>query len=249
MTDTLRVLIVDDEPPARDRLRRLLGELDGLAIVGEAANGVEAVDAVNDLEPDIVLLDIRMPAMDGIEAARHIATLTTPPAIVFTTAFDQYAIDAFDAQAVGYLLKPVRRSRLEKAIAQARRLTRPQLGALGAVSQSTGREHICARTGDRLKLIPVADVLFFRADQKYTTVRHRGGEDIIDDSLKALEEEFADDFVRIHRNALIAVRSLRALEKTDSGYLAILHGCDDKLTVSRRLAAELRRRVRGHGGD
>ncbi len=247
MSTALRTLIVDDEPPARDRLRRLLESMDGVEILGEAANGIEAVAICDEMVPDVVLLDIRMPGMDGIETARHFNGLDKPPAVIFCTAFDQYAIDAFDAQAVGYLLKPVRRERLERALDHATRLTRPQLNAINESTNPGGsRAHVAARIGEKLSLIPIADVLYFRAEQKYTTVHHIGGEVLIDEPLKALEEEFARDFVRVHRNSLIAVRAIDALEKSDrGGYVAVLRGTGEAIDVSRRLVAEVRKRLKG----
>ncbi|HUO82029.1 MAG TPA: LytTR family DNA-binding domain-containing protein [Gammaproteobacteria bacterium] len=243
----MNVLIVDDEPPARERLAGLLAELDGWSVAGEARNGREALDFCARQRPDVVLMDIRMPGMDGVEAARHLSMLDEPPAVIFTTAYDEYAIEAFEAQAIGYLLKPVRRPRLERALAHAVRLTRPQLARMDARTANVApRGHVCVRVRDELKLIPVRDVLCFVADQKYVTVRHKGGEDLLDESLKDLEREFAAEFLRIHRNALIALRHLDAVEKTaDGSCFARIRGCDERLVVSRRQAGELRRRLRG----
>ncbi len=241
----MRVLIVDDEPPARDRLHRLLEELPGVLCVGEAANGAEALALAASSAADLVLLDIRMPGMDGIEVARHLATLTQPPAVIFTTAFDQYALEAFDSQAVDYLLKPVRRERLEAALGKAQRLTRPQLLKLASASRlGEKRSHIAARLKDKVRLIPVGEIYCLIADQKYTTVHHQGGSDLIEDSLKALEEEFAAEFVRVHRNSLVALRHLEAVERLDDGhYVARVRGTDLTLPVSRRLASDVLRRL------
>ena len=126
----MRILIVDDEAPARQRLQQLLEDLGGHEIVGEAANGQDALKLSSQLDPDVILLDIRMPGMDGMECARHISARENPPAVVFTTAYDQYAIEAFEARAVGYLLKPVRKERLENALSQARRLTSAEADSL-----------------------------------------------------------------------------------------------------------------------
>ena len=241
----MRVLVVDDEPPARDRLRRLLSEMTGWELVAEAGNGQQALQMTSEHEPDIVLMDIRMPGMDGVEAARHLAELEDPPAVIFTTAFNEYAIEAFKAQAVGYLMKPIRRERLADALSQATRLTRPQLARVAEQSRAPRRGHICARLRGELRLIPIEDIFYFRAEQKYITVRHQGGEDVIEESLKRLEEEFAPDFQRIHRNAMIAMHYLESLEKDDQGqYQARLSGCDERLSVSRRHASELRKRMR-----
>ena len=242
----LRVLIVDDEPPARERLRSLLEEIGNLDIIGDAANGTQALKLAVDLSPDVVLLDVRMPGMDGIEAARQLNSLVEPPAVIFTTAYDEYAINAFDAQAVGYLLKPIRKEKLAAALNQAGRLTRPQLQRIAAATEAPPRRtHIAARNREGLRLIPIEEILFFFADQKYTTVRHLKGEDLIEDSLRSLEEEFGPAFVRIHRNALVSVRYLERIERNAEGqYFVRVRGCEGPLQVSRRMAAELRDRFR-----
>jgi two-component system response regulator AlgR len=240
---TIRVLIVDDEGPARERLRSLLAELEEAEVIGEAATGEQAVQRAIELAPDVVLLDVRMPGIDGIEAARHMNVLEQPPAVIFTTAYDEYAIRAFDAQAVGYLLKPIRKEKLAAALGAAHRLTRPQLQKLSHKRES--RSHIAARHREGLRLIPVDEVLFFFAEQKYTTVRHLKGEDLIEDSLRALEDELGTKFVRIHRNALVSVRYLERIERNGEGqYFVRLHGCEAPLQVSRRMASELRERFR-----
>ena len=239
----LRVLIVDDEAPARERLRSLLAELDQADVIGEAVTGEQALQRTVELAPDVVLLDVRMPGIDGIEAARHMNLLEQPPAVIFTTAFDEYAMKAFDAQAVGYLLKPIRKEKLAGALAHANRLTRPQLQGLAGKTEV--RSHIAARHREGLRLIPLEEVQFFFAEQKYTTVRHLKGEDLIEDSLRALEDEFGSGFVRIHRNALVSVRYLEGIERNDDGqYFVRLRGCEAPLQVSRRMASELRERFR-----
>lgn len=242
----LRVLIADDEAPARERLRALLAESGDAQVVGEAANGEEALRLVDECDPDIVLLDVRMPGLDGIETARRIAENPAPPAVIFTTAFDEYALKAFDAQAVAYLLKPIRREKLAAAIAQAGRLTRPQLAqAALAARYIERRTHIAVRHRDGTRLVPVENVLFFQADQKYTTVRHEAGEELIEDSLKSLEDEFGSALVRIHRNTLVNVARLTAIERDPDGQCFVrLRGCDARLAVSRRMASELRDRFR-----
>jgi two-component system response regulator AlgR len=239
-------LIVDDEAPARERLRSLLTEIGNLDVAGEATNGEEALKLAVDLAPDVVLLDVRMPGMDGIEAARQMNSLVEPPAVIFATAYDEYAINAFDAQAVGYLLKPIRKEKLAAALNQAGRLTRPQLQRIAANAEGPPkRTHIAARHREGLRLIPIEEILFFFADQKYTTVRHSKGEDLIEDSLRSLEEEFGTAFVRIHRNALVNVRYLEGIDRTAEGqYFVRLRGAPAPLQVSRRMASELRDRFR-----
>jgi two-component system response regulator AlgR len=243
----MKVLIVDDEAPARDRLRQLLDDSGQHEVVGEAGHGQEALDIAARVAPDVILLDIRMPGIDGVETAHHLNSFETPPAIIFTTAYDEYAIDAFEANAIGYVLKPVRRERLDQALAQAARLTSAALLEVGKRSGiSEQRRHVCARVRGELKLIPIADVLYFIADQKYVNVVHTNGRDLIDDPLKALEDEFADQFVRIHRGALVALSAIDSLKRDEEGRTQVmLHDCDgDDLIVSRRHVADVKRRLK-----
>jgi len=233
---TIKVLIADDEIPARSRLRQMVGEIADSEVVGEAGNGREVLQLCTELSPDIVLLDIRMPDMDGIEAARHLDVLEKGPAVIFTTAFDHYAIDAFDAHAIGYLLKPVRQERLERAIEHAKQFGKLQIGTLArGLEQPSRRSNLCVRRVSGLQLIPVDKILYFQADQKYVTVRHLHGEDLIDEPLKDLLEEFSEYFIRIHRNAVIALAYLDHMDKSSDGQYSIwLKYCDTPLAVSRR---------------
>lgn len=241
----LTVLIADDEPPARERLRRLLTEIGGIAVAGEAASGREALEQAAQCSPDVVLLDVRMPGMDGIETARHLSILEEPPAVIFTTAYDQYAVNAFETRAVGYLLKPVHRDKLAAALAHADRLTRPQLQRLAAAAGEPRRTHIAVRRREEVRLVPTGEILYFQAEQKYTTVRHLQGEDLIEESLRTLEEELGDGFARIHRNALVNVRYLERIERNPDGHYSVsLRGCAAALPVSRRLAGELLERFK-----
>jgi two-component system response regulator AlgR len=236
------VLIVDDEPPARERLRRLLAEIPSARVLAEAATGREALAQAEALNPDVVLLDVRMPEMDGLEAARHLGLLKPPPAIVFTTAYDEYALAAFEAQAIGYLLKPIRRDKLEAALGTARRLTQPLVAPIRGAAP---RSHFATRARDQLKLIPVSDVLACVADQKYVTLHHRHGEDLIEESLRSIEEEFGAEFVRAHRSALAAVRHIEAVDRDAEGtYHVRFRGSSLTLEVSRRLAGDLLRRLK-----
>jgi two-component system response regulator AlgR len=173
--------------------------------------------------------------------------LEEPPAVIFTTAYDEHALEAFETQAVGYLLKPVRREKLAQAIRQAARLAAPQLVRVAERARlGRRRVQICARLGEQLRLIPIEDIYCFTADQKYVTVRHRGGSDLIDESLRALAAEFAPDFVRVHRNSLVAMRHVRAVERSADGqYLVRLAECDALLPVSRRHATTVLRVIRG----
>lgn len=240
----MKVLLVDDETLARERLRRLLAELPECELCGEAPDGRVALELCVQHQPDVVLMDIRMPGMDGLEAARHLAGLPDPPAVIFTTAFGDHALEAFEACAVDYLLKPIRSERLAAALGNARRLTRVQAAQL---DRDTGgvRNHICVRVRGNLQLIPVTDIRFFRADHKYVTVRTGDSEYLIEEPLKALEDEFTTRFLRIHRNALVAVDFIIGLEKAAEGQcLVVLAGIDERLEVSRRHQPDVRARIR-----
>jgi two-component system, LytTR family, response regulator AlgR len=243
---SLRVLIVDDEPPARELLRSMLKDIEGFEVAAEAENGRRALEIYDSLQPDIVLLDVRMPGIDGLEVARQLATLPEPPAVIFITAFDEYAMQAFESEAIAYLLKPIRAEKLRTTLARAGRLSRPQLQQVAtAARESPRRSHIGVRGRDGLKLIPIEEVLCFQADQKYTTVKHKNGEDLIEDSLKTLEEEFDASFVRIHRNALVNTRYLERIARDASGqHFVHLKGLAEALEVSRRMAGDLKDRFR-----
>jgi two-component system response regulator AlgR len=241
----MNVLIVDDEPLARTRLARLVADIPGLAVIGEADNGRAALEACARLEPQVVLLDIRMPGMDGIEVARHLDALERPPAVIFTTAYGDHALEAFATHALDYLLKPVRGERLVEAIARARRLTRAQQAALAGAGERRARSHLCARMQGALRVVPVAEVAYLLADQKYVEVGHANGTLLIEESLAALEQEFAPRFLRIHRNALVARERIAGLEPGPDGHSRVrLKGVKMQPEVSRRHLAELRRLLR-----
>ena len=246
---SLRLLIVDDEAPARARLTAMVAEFDGWTVSAEAANGFAALELCPTVKPDAVLLDIRMPGMDGLEVASHLSRLETPPAVIFTTAYDEYAVQAFETSAVGYLLKPVRRERLLRALAQAARVTRMQLAELARYSpESAARGHIPVIRQGQIRLIPVADISSFHADQKYVRILHSNGEDLIDESLKQLEQEFATDFVRIHRNSLLRASEIERLERDESGQVVLfMRGQLNPLAVSRRHLTPLKQRLAGAG--
>lgn len=242
----MKVLVVDDEGPARERLKSLLHELPAYQICGEARNGLEALRLSEEKQPDIVLMDIRMPGMDGLEAARHLARLDKkPPAIIFTTAYGDYALEAFQTSATGYLLKPVRKEHLERTLSNARRPNRAQLTELADADGNPARTHICARLHGNLRLIPIDDIFYFQADQKYVSVRHRQGEVLIEEPLKSLETELAPRFLRIHRNALVATAYVKGLMKSsDGGVHVAFEGINERLEVSRRHLSEVRQYLR-----
>ena len=238
------MLIADDEAPARERLRRLLVEIGPpWRLVAEAADGTDALAVCGAQAIDVALLDIRMPRVDGLACARALQGLATPPAVIFVTAYDEHALAAFDAHAVDYLLKPIRRDRLEAALARARSLTRAQLTALDLARQEP--EYLVTTYRGGVARIAVDEVLFLRADQKYVVARHAGGEALLEESLRSLEERFGERFVRIHRNALVARAAVVGLEKDATGGCHVrLRGIPDRLEVSRRHLPEIRAWVR-----
>ena len=231
----MKVLIVDDEKPARDRLKRLLGSLPEYEIVAEARNGNEAVELAEQYRPDITLMDIRMPGMDGLESARHIVSREHPPAIIFTTAFSDHALEAFESHAVDYLLKPVKIDKLQQSLAACSRLNKAQVkDRLEQVSNEEVRNHICARVRGNLVLVPLQDIYYFQAEQKYVTVRHVDGEVLIEEPLKKLEQEFSSDFHRIHRNALVRLDKIAGMKNNSDGHQVFFNDIDDRLEISRR---------------
>ncbi|GMQ87118.1 MAG: LytTR family DNA-binding domain-containing protein [Gammaproteobacteria bacterium] len=241
----MKCLVVDDEPLARQRLIRLLDASGEWDVCGEAGNGEQALQEVQQSQPDLVLLDIRMPGMDGLETARHLAQLENPPAVVFTTAYGDHALEAFETQAVDYLLKPIHPERLQQALEKAGRLSQTQLQELQQAKVGDSRTHLCARNRGNLELVPLTEVVYLQADSKYVTVRSPARRILIEESLKSLEEEFAGRFLRIHRNALVAVAAIRGLEKDVEGHCCVvLDGVDERLEVSRRMLPEVRKRIK-----
>jgi two-component system response regulator AlgR len=241
----MKVLVVDDEPLARERLAALVRECAGAQVVGDAGDGRAALEAAMRLDPDIVLLDIRMPVMDGLEAARHLATFEHPPAVIFCTAYDEHALAAFDAGAVDYLVKPVRLERLRGALERARRFGAAEIDRVRSSGAPLQRGHLCARVRGNLVLVAVADIHYLLAEDKYVVVHHGKGEVLIEEALKTLEEEFADRFVRIHRNCLVARDRLTGLTRAADGAIyAQIEGSTATLEVSRRNLPGLRKLVR-----
>ena len=237
-----RLLIVDDEPLARQRLRDLVSDVGGYTVVAEAGNGLEAMEVLQHTPIDIALVDIRMPGMDGIELAQHIRQLASPPNLIFTTAYDHHALQAFELNAIDYLLKPIRVERLSAALAKARPLQAAQSQALQALQATT--RHLSIHERGKVLLVPLAEVLYFRAELKYVTVRTRDHSYLLETSLHQLEQLYADRFVRVHRNALVAQdaiagyekqRSVPAEEKTaEPVWVVLIKGIPDTLVVSRR---------------
>lgn len=244
MSDTitlpLNIFIVDDEAPARNRLKELLLDCEAqfpLQLVGEASNGREALNKLAETPAEVVLLDIRMPQMDGIELARHLNKLEQPPVIIFTTAYDAYAIQAFEQHAIDYLLKPIRLGRLFESLSRARDAVPIRTEVLQELTPEP-RSNLSTHERGRVLLIPIEQVLYLRAELKYVTVRTAEREYLIEESLTALEKEYASRFVRIHRNCLVARSAIAGFEKGgeegESGWLMILNGLEERLPISRR---------------
>ena len=247
MSQPARILIVDDEAPARRRLFDLLDdcrEQFSLIIADEAANGVEAIERINAGGIDIVLTDIRMPLMDGLEVARHVARMESPPKLIFTTAFDQYAVKAFELNAIDYLLKPIRQERLLIALSKAARVKPAQADAVAEATQSR-RKHLSIHERGKIVLVPMEDILYLKAELKYVTVRTTQKEFLLEESLTKLEEEFSGVFTRLHRNTLVATAAVTGFEKVsgdgeDDGeggathWVAVVRGVPERLAVSRR---------------
>ncbi|MDR7135480.1 two-component system response regulator AlgR [Lysobacter niastensis] len=236
----MKVVIADDEPLARERLRGLLSEVRGVEVVAEASDGQHVLHACAEHRPDLVLLDIAMPGIDGLETARHLSAFDPRPAVVFCTAYDAHALSAFEAQAIDYLVKPVRAERLVAAIERVRTFAAGRERNT-AVPSGQRRTHLCARLRGSLRLIPLEDVHYLHAEEKYVIVHHARGEDLIEESLKSLEDEFGERFVRIHRNCLVARHEIVELKRGADGHVqALLRHGKLPLEVSRRCVAGLR---------
>jgi two-component system response regulator AlgR len=237
----LPVFIADDERPARERLRELLGDIAAevpTRLVGEAHDGVDALERLPASGARVLLLDIEMPGMGGLEVARHLAALPQAPAVVFVTAHDQHAVEAFELNALDYLMKPVRAERLAAALRRAANAPAPGREPLARAAREP-RQYFSVIERNRIVLVPVREVVYFKAELKYVTLRTRAGEHLIEEPLVALEREFAEQYVRIHRNCLVARAAVRSFERTGGGddephWSVVLEGVDEQLPVSRR---------------
>lgn len=241
----LKILIVDDEAPARSRIRELLDDCAvdlRSSIIGEAANGLEAIAILEKISADVALLDIRMPEMDGIELAGHLQNLPAPPAVIFTTAYDDYALKAFEVNAIDYLLKPIRAERLLAALKKAKALTPDSAQALREAADKP-RSHLSVHERGRILLVPVGEIVYLKAELKYVTIRTAEREYLLEESLTRLEQEFAHAFVRIHRNCLVAKEYITGFERAEqennegelhAGWAVLLKGVAEKLPISRR---------------
>jgi two-component system response regulator AlgR len=242
MTDApLRVLIVDDEGPARRRLHQLLDDCADalpLCIVGEAANGREALELLHSVTADLVLTDIHMPVMDGLELARHVLKLPHPPVVIFTTAYQQHALDAFEVNAIDYLVKPVRVPRLLAALQKVPKL-KPLPDATLDLLPAGARRFLSITERARVMLVPVEDIAYLKAELKYVTIRTVQREYLLEESLTHLEEEFGPRFVRVHRNCLVARDFIKGFERRvgdegDAHWEVLLRDIPESLPVSRR---------------
>jgi len=243
----IKVFIADDEEPARERLKELLGDIAEevpTSVAGEARNRLETLELLPQSGAELLLLDIQMPGMGGLEVARHLAALAEPPTVVFVTAHERHAVEAFELNALDYLLKPVRAERLAAALRKATVPNREQL----AKAAQNAREYLSVSERNRIVLVPVREIIFLRAEQKYVTLRTRNREHLIEEPLVALEREFAASFVRIHRNCLVSRAAIRGFERGASGddephWVVVLDGLEEKLPVSRRQWPALRELV------
>lgn len=249
----MKILLVDDEPLARERLLRLLQKLQPGATCWQAANGEQALALVAEHRPDFLLLDIRMPGMSGIEVAARLASQDRPPALIFCTAYDEYALEALQHQAVAYLLKPVREAELARAMATAGRVNQVQLASLALLASREaanipahegGRRHLSSHGHRGFETMPVADIRCLLAEQKYVTACSPTAELLIPDTLKDLESEFGDRFLRVHRNALVALAHIIRLQRDDGGpWCVLLDGVTHRPVVSRRHLGSVKERL------
>jgi two-component system response regulator AlgR len=249
----MKIFIADDEQPARERLKELLSDIAPdlpTEVVGEAGNGLDALERLPASGAQVLLLDIEMPGMSGLEVARHLAGLEAGPAVVFVTAHDRHAVEAFELNALDYLMKPVRAARLADALRKAAATGAPQAQRLAQAAKGP-REYLSVVERNRIILVPVREIVYLRAELKYVTLRTRAGEHLIEEPLVALEAEFAEHFVRVHRNCLVARAAVRGFERAADGgeephWNVVLDGLAERVPVSRRQWATVRALVKDH---
>lgn len=242
----MNILICDDEPLAVLRLERLVCDL-GHHVIATASDGQEVIEMTKIYKPDVILLDIQMPQMDGLACARALASLPIKPAIIFCTAYDTHALTAFQIKANGYLLKPIAKTDLKQQLEAIAQFNQAQVSSLREQEYERQnkkyRQYITAKSHRGMELIHIQDIHYFLADQKYVTVRHQRGKVLIDETLKDLEQEFAEFFIRIHRNALVSINYLTAIESVAGQQHVLMKETNERLIVSRRHAAQLRERI------
>lgn len=238
----LKILVIDDEIPARNRLRRMLAGIPETQVVGEAATGNEALDLITLETPDVLLLDISMPGLDGMTLAKMLQDQASSPAVIFCTAWSDQAVDAFACDAVDYLVKPVRQERLETALNKAQRYVDS--------NKPANTEFLRSTQGGKVKLLPLDEVICLYSEDKYTMVIHEKGKQLIDQPLLELEKAYANILVRVHRSALVARNRIRGLEKNhDEGHHLFLEGSDEQPLVSRRNLPAVRKLIRELAGN
>lgn len=244
MSTFISIFIVDDEELARERLKRLIESFEGYKVIGEAENGDLALNQIPELSPDIVLLDIRMPGSDGLSVAHHLAKIPRAPAIVFCTAYDDYAVSAFKYNAIGYLLKPVRQEELLRALDNSQKLNQLQLKQAEAhmiSSASLEPKNFVANTWQGQEIIPFDSIYFFKSDQKYLTVVHKKGETLSDQTLKDLEQSHPELLIRVHRNTLVNKTFIGSLLKDQEGHYRVqIKNSELHVSVSRRHTADIK---------
>ncbi|QZA77494.1 LytTR family DNA-binding domain-containing protein [Deefgea tanakiae] len=255
MNTALRLFLVDDELPALNRLQDILSDCAQECpnqVIGTATNGMSALPQIAEHDIDVVILDIQMPQMSGIEIAKKLMKLAKPPAVIFATAFEDYGVAAFDVQAVDYLLKPIRQDRLLTALKRVLELRKPT-NTTETPRQEGVRSHFSVTERGRIHLIPTSEARFLKAEQKYITLRTRDREYLLEDSLTKLEDEFGSKFVRIHRNCLVSRDNIAGFEREvqDGGeahWVVVLRDVPERLPVSRRQQHIIKEFKKGHDG-
>jgi two-component system response regulator AlgR len=234
----MKVLVVDDEPLARERLIRFLQDMDDVDGTSVATNGIEALEKLKAFDADVVLLDIRMPGQNGLEVAESIKHLPEPPAIIFCTAYDDYALEAFKVNAQAYLMKPISRMALDEALTACGQLNRAQVQALSLQNKV---ETISVHNGREKERMPLSEIFYFRAEQKYVSLYSVKGERVVDESLKTLEEQYSEYFIRVHRNTLVFKARIEKLNRdSDGGFWVKLRDVETPIAVSRRHAKDIK---------
>lgn len=245
----MKILIADDERPARTRLRNLLRQSgSAVEVVGEAGDGDEVLEMYRQLRPDVVLLDIRMPGQNGLQICKQLSAFSSPPAVILVTAYDEHALQAFDAHAIDYVLKPVHQQRLDAALRKAVAFqSAQQLNTDQNNTNSLSRTHLAVKDRDTVYLIPVTDVIYFKAEQKYVVIRTAKLELLSSESLKNLEQEFDGLFIRVHRNSLVAIQHIASLEKQSDGKCFIhFNAVSNVIEISRRHLSKARHWLKKH---
>jgi two-component system response regulator AlgR len=245
----MKILIADDEQPARTRLRYLLQQSgSAVEVVGEASDGDEVLQKCRQLQPDVVLLDIRMPGQNGLQVCKQLSAFSSPPAVILVTAYDEHALQAFDAHAIDYVLKPVHQQRLDAALRKAVVFqSAQQLNTEKNNTNNNSRTHLTVKDRDTVYLVPVTEIIYFKAEQKYVVIRTAKLELLSSESLKNLEQEFEGQFMRVHRNSLVAIEYIASLEKLSDGKCFIhFNTISDVIEISRRHLAKARQWLKRH---